>query len=603
MEVFNPVYDKISLNDLSPELQALIKDSSESVSYNLSRHMKDKNAHINSLDREAWNNKAPNESPNFTGVPTSPTPTLGDSSNKIATTDFITNTLKIFKPEIAIKANRLTNKINIKLGGVADSTPVQFDGSGDLVIPVTTVDTSALRGVLGKDKLSGKYDISISGNANHADTADRIGGIELNELALKESPAFQGKPTAPTAVFGTATDQIATTKFVDKAIKALDLAAIVAGAGGTQTGTRFNPFKIKITGKATANEVTVDGTSDVNLNVRDLAIDYNEIANNLNITRVNGHTVGKDVPADAVFTDTVYVHPNTQTDLTATEFTAVTVDRQGHVIAGRNPSTLDVDITKNAASADKLKTARKFKFKGVTAADVSFDGTSDVTVNVTAIPANIITETEDKQFMSKAQKDKLTATLTATEIADKITEASSGMEWKEAVDTKSKISTRYPSPKKGWTVSVLDEGNTYQYNGSNWVVVSSSNMPKATATADGKMSKEDKAKLDGIEAGANNYTLPATLPAAMITQDDNHYFVTKYQNKKLQDLYNKGEMDTKFATKADLAKTDTVSLGNGWKILATNTGELSFTFNGVEKAKLGTDGAFKAVSLEETGGN
>ena len=177
------------------------------------------------------------------------------------------------------------------------------------------------------------------------------------------------------------------------------------------------------------------------------------------------------------------------------------------------------------------------------------------------------------------------------------------MEWKEAVDTKSKISTRYPSPKKGWTVSVLDEGNTYQYNGSNWVVVSSSNMPKATATADGKMSKEDKAKLDGIEAGANNYTLPATLPASMITQDDNHYFVTKYQNKKLQDLYNKGEMDTKFATKADLAKTDTVSLGNGWKILATNTGELSFTFNGVEKAKLGTDGAFKAVSLEETGGN
>ena len=603
MEVFNPVYDKISLNDLSPELQALIKDSSESVSYNLSRHMKDKNAHINSLDREAWNNKAPNESPNFTGVPTAPTPTLGDSSNKIATTDFITNTLKIFKPEIAVKANKLTNKINIKLGGVADSTPVQFDGSGDLVIPVTTVDTSALRGVLGKDKLSGKYDISISGNANHADTADRIGGIELNELALKESPAFQGKPTAPTAVFGTATDQIATTKFVDKAIKALDLAAIAAGAGGTQTGTRFNPFKIKITGKATANEVTVDGTNDVTLNVRDLAIDYNEIANNLNITRVNGHTVGKDVPADAVFTDTVYVHPNTQTDLTATEFTAVTVDRQGHVIAGRNPSTLDVDITKNAASADKLKTARKFKFKGVTAADVSFDGTSDVTVNVTAIPANIITESEDKQFMSKAQKDKLAATLTATEITDKITEASSGMEWKEAVDTKSKISTRYPSPKKGWTVSVLDEGNTYQYNGSNWVVVSSSNMPKATATADGKMSKEDKAKLDGIEAGANNYTLPATLPASMITQDDNHYFVTKYQNKKLQDLYNKGEMDTKFATKADLAKTDTVSLGNGWKILATNTGELSFTFNGVEKAKLGTDGAFKAVSLEETGGN
>ena len=600
MEVFNPVYDKIALNDLSPELQALIRDSSESVSYNLNRHMKDKSAHITVLDRETWNNKAPNESPNFTGVPTAPTPTLGDSSNKIATTDFVTNILKIFKPEIAIKANKLTNKVNIKLGGVADSTPVQFDGSGDLVIPVTSVDTSALKGILGKDKLTGKYDISISGNASHADTADRISGIELNELAMKESPALQGKPTAPTATFGTATDQIATTKFVDKAIKSLNLAAGTGAGGGTAT---FTPFKIKITGKATANEVTVDGTSDVNLNIRDLAIDYNEIARNLNITTVNGHTLGKDVPANAVFTDTVYVHPNTQTDLTATEFTAVTVDRQGHVIAARNPSTLDVNITKNASTADRLKERRRFSITGVTASNAYFDGSADVALNVTAVPANIVTESNDKQFVSKAQKDKLDATLTAAEITAKISEAGSGMEWKEAVDTKSKLSTKYSSPKKGWTVSVLDEGNTYQYNGSSWIVVSGSNIPNATTTSDGKMSKEDKTKLDGIAAGANNYVLPTTLPASMITQDDDHYFVTKYQNKKLQDLYNKGEIDNLFVKKTELNRTQAFTLGNGWKIEANATGELAFTFNGVEKAKLGTDGAFRSVSLEETGGN
>lgn len=600
MEVFNPVYDKIALNDLSPELQALIRDSSESVSYNLNRHMKDKSAHITVLDRETWNNKAPNESPNFTGVPTAPTPTLGDSSNKIATTDFVTNILKIFKPEVSIKANKLTNKVNIKLGGVADSTPVQFDGSGDLVIPVTSVDTSALKGILGKDKLTGKYDISISGNASHADTADRISGIELNELAMKESPALQGKPTAPTATFGTATDQIATTKFVDKAIKSLNLAAGTGGATGTAT---FTPFKIKITGKATANEVTVDGTSDVNLNVRDIAIDYNEIARNLNITTVNGHTLGKDVPANAVFTDTVYVHPNTQTDLTATEYTAVTVDRQGHVIAARNPSTLDVNISKNAATADRLKERRRLSITGVTASNAFFDGSADVALNITAVPATIVTESNDKQFVTKAQKDKLDATLTAAEITAKIGEAGSGMEWKEAVDTKSKLSTKYSSPKKGWTVSVLDEGNTYQYNGTSWIVVSGNNMPNASTTSDGKMSKEDKAKLDSIAAGANNYVLPSTLPASMITQDDDHYFVTKYQNKKLQDLYNKSELDNLFAKKTDLTRTQAFTLGNGWKIEANATGELAFTFNGVEKAKLGTDGAFRSVSLEETGGN
>lgn len=32
---------------------------------------------------------------------------------------------------------------------------------------------------------------------------------------------------------------------------------------------------------------------------------------------------------------------------------------------------------------------------------------------------------------------------------------------------------------------------------------------KATAEADGLMSKEDKAKLDGVASGANNYVLPA----------------------------------------------------------------------------------------------
>lgn len=37
--------------------------------------------------------KAPIASPTFTGTPTGPTPSLGDTSNKLATTAFVTNTL------------------------------------------------------------------------------------------------------------------------------------------------------------------------------------------------------------------------------------------------------------------------------------------------------------------------------------------------------------------------------------------------------------------------------------------------------------------------------------------------------------------------------
>lgn len=55
------------------------------------------------------------------------------------------------------------------------------------------------------------------------------------------------------------------------------------------------------------------------------------------------------------------------------------------------------------------------------------------------------------------------------------------------------------------------------------------NLNKVTTTADGIMSKEDKIKLDGIAANANNYVHPSTHPATIITTDPNHQFVTNDQ--------------------------------------------------------------------------
>ena len=48
----------------------------------------------------------------------------------------------------------------------------------------------------------------------------------------------------------------------------------------------------------------------------------------------------------------------------------------------------------------------------------------------------------------------------------------------------------------------------------------------ATTSTNGFMSSSDKSKLDGIDAGANNYTHPSTHAASMITQDATHRFVT-----------------------------------------------------------------------------
>ena len=53
-----------------------------------------------------------------------------------------------------------------------------------------------------------------------------------------------------------------------------------------------------------------------------------------------------------------------------------------------------------------------------------------------------------------------------------------------------------------------------------------SEIPPASTSQNGLMSKEDKSKLDDIQAQANKYEHPAKHPASVITQDANNRFVT-----------------------------------------------------------------------------
>lgn len=52
----------------------------------------------------------------------------------------------------------------------------------------------------------------------------------------------------------------------------------------------------------------------------------------------SGFTIAKSVPSNAAFTDTVYTHPNS--GVTAGTYQSVTVNTQGHVTSGTNPTTL-----------------------------------------------------------------------------------------------------------------------------------------------------------------------------------------------------------------------------------------------------------------------
>ncbi|WP_198957482.1 pyocin knob domain-containing protein [Paenibacillus selenitireducens] len=61
---------------------------------------------------------------------------------------------------------------------------------------------------------------------------------------------------------------------------------------------------------------------------------------------------------------------------------------------------------------------------------------------------------------------------------------------------------------------------------ANMDILDTEVVKKASATSDGRISKEDWSKLNGIEAGANKYVHPANHPPSIIVQDASNRFVS-----------------------------------------------------------------------------
>ena len=124
-------------------------------------------------------------------------------------------------------------------------------------------------------------------------------------------------------------------------------------------------------------------------------------------------------------------------------------------------------------------------------------------------PASIITQDSTHRFVTDVEKQTYEDKYTKNEVDNKLSALETKIDWKESVETYDDIETTYPSPEDGWTVNVNDTDITYRYDGTSWIAISANSIPLATSSVDGKMSKTDKAKLDGIASGANNYVHPA----------------------------------------------------------------------------------------------
>lgn len=248
----------------------------------------------------------------------------------------------------------------------------------------------------------------------------------LNEKAPLASPALTGTPTAPTAATGTDTTQIATTAFVNAEIEAKmgesdamvykgTLAGGSTGAYGALTPAANRGYTYKVTTAGLIDGVRVEVGDMLICNTDNTAAatanNYSTIAANWDFIQGNqdgvvvgpssatsgnvalfdgatgklikdsGKTIGKSVPADAVFTDTKVTSvgnhytpaADTSAELSAAASGATAAwsidvvkavqlqrDAKGHVVgltvtSGKlpaNPNT-DTKVTQNSNSENK----------------------------------------------------------------------------------------------------------------------------------------------------------------------------------------------------------------------------------------------------------
>jgi len=175
--------------------------------------------------------KANIDSPSLTGTPTAPTPGLGDSSARIATTFFVTNVLN------TVGAVTPGDALPLMDGNASAGTPGTFVVSR--VDHVHPTDTS--RAPTSAATAAGT---SFTPAGSIAATNVQLALQELDtEKAPIASPAFTGTPTAPTPPVQDTSTRLATTQWVQTELAAIPPAGmypsndipLMAGVGSAGT--------------------------------------------------------------------------------------------------------------------------------------------------------------------------------------------------------------------------------------------------------------------------------------------------------------------------------------------------------------------------------
>ena len=166
----------------------------------------DANKPISSATQTALNAKAPLASPSLTGNPTAPTQSAGDSSTKIATTEFVTSAINL--------ENSIGEMDDVNITSLENGELLQYDTSSSKWLNKTISE-------LGLATSSNLTSHTSSTSNPHSVTATQVGlGNVTNESksTMFTSPVFTGNPTAVTQNAGNNSTRLATTAYVDNAV-------------------------------------------------------------------------------------------------------------------------------------------------------------------------------------------------------------------------------------------------------------------------------------------------------------------------------------------------------------------------------------------------
>jgi|SRR5215475_6924856 len=198
---------------------------------------------------------APIESPQFIGYPTAPTLSWTDNSSRLATTAFVYAVLA--NTPLVTSFNGRYGNVTLLLSDIlnAGGAPLispQFGGNPTAPTQQPNDNSTSLATTAYVDAADLLLQNQINALAGMGVTSwnGRTGAVTFdpNDLsavggAFLASPAFTGIPTAPTALVGTSTPQIATTAFVMTALNAVGPIEGPPGPPGPQ-GTPGTGFRI-----------------------------------------------------------------------------------------------------------------------------------------------------------------------------------------------------------------------------------------------------------------------------------------------------------------------------------------------------------------------